>query len=509
MFEYSFGIVLATYFFHGIIFRGQMKRIVLYLLLLLPIFGCTVPNEPKGTSWDIALERIPLLRGDTILLSQEIESVNILTGEDSVLVLSDSGQITLSIDDRLSFGTDSLLYSITNPASTPTAQASFGFINNELTIHSGTFLQCSLYIDFENSTSVGATVTLEIKSLVDENDNHLELAAINILPGQKRSIARDISGWRISTQNGSITIETAAYGDFNQNAPSEHIDVSLKFKDQEYESVVADFAVQSESFPPISIQGFSQSPGTLTNIRFTLSKLLLTFDNLPVTVDPLTLSIQSRRGAEQLSFSTNVTAPENVITTATIDKDVLSNNVSIVDIVSQFPDEITLSGSFSLVGTNVTIERNKDYKIQYKLEIPLDFSAPDGIIEETKKLTIDDDARDAIEDNLVRLEIHGEVENFSSFSGTVSFLVGTDISSVENILLSDELKEATLNDGVVSEARRYKIQTTLDTLKIRQLIEAKYYKYKIELNVNHGTVRTGDYIILHGVFMDGIGKIDL
>jgi hypothetical protein len=141
--------------------------------------------------------------------------------------------------------------------------------------------------------------------------------------------------------------------------------------------------------------------------------------------------------------------------------------------------------------------------------VPLDFSAPDGLIEETKELTIDEDARDAIEDNLVRIEIHGEVENFSSFSGTISFLVGQDTSSIVNTLLSDELQEATLNNGIVTEARRYRIQTTLDTLKIRQLLEANYYKYRIELNVNRGTVRQGDYIILYDVFMDGIGTIDL
>lgn len=207
------------------------------------------------------------------------------------------------------------------------------------------------------------------------------------------------------------------------------------------------------------------------------------------------------------------TIPANSVTNVQLDNNGVNNNgatPTVVDMANQLPQQFTMSGDIGIRGTNSRLVRGTNYKIQYSLSIPFDFSAPNSTIEEVKELNLDKDARDAIKDHLIRAEMTGEIVNATSFNGSVSLMVGPDTASLNTVLIWNDLLPATLNSsGVVITPRIFTMQTVLDKTKLNQLLEAKYYKVQIHLEVNQGKIRANDYIIIRKVYLAGIGKIEL
>ncbi len=278
------------------------------------------------------------------------------------------------------------------------------------------------------------------------------------------------------------------------------------------EAVEADVSTVM-TFPRISVAGFSDIPGSISGITFTESRFQLTVQDMPFSINPMQLSLQSLKNGVQQSISANINAPANATTVLTMDKNGVNNNgasTTIVNLISSFPQNFAVSGTMEIFGLNIDLEYGTPYPMPYIFSVPFDVAAPNGLIENTKTLLINKGVRDVLDENFVEAEMRGEIVNNSAFTGTVRYAVGPDTGNVTNVLLEDVLLPATVDgSGRVTAPVTYTITAALDLAKIRQILDARHYKFSVELEVNRGVVRESDHIILRNVYLSGLGKIKM
>ncbi len=170
-----------------------LTRIRALLSLLLLGISCTVPNEPSGPDWTVQMNDLPLLRADTLFLSHEVKGGEIVSGEDSVTTLLQTGEASFSLDELFLIDSLTSVLSIVNPGVTATADGQLNLITPELIINSGSFAAGSLSVTYHNLASVVATITLEIRDLTNGNTYFAQVANA-VLPNQEVTFSTNLTG---------------------------------------------------------------------------------------------------------------------------------------------------------------------------------------------------------------------------------------------------------------------------------------------------------------------------
>ena len=493
--------------------RMTMKpsNIILLPLIIALALSCTVPNEPAAPDWTVRMNDLPLLRADTLFVAREIKSDNIVSGADSVTTLLQTGNASFSLDNILTIDSLFSTVAIINPGANGAANGQLNLITPEVIVNGGDIGSGTLAVTYSNKASVGATITVEIRGLTNSNAYFAQVAT-NVLPNQEITISTNLSGWQLQSAGGLLAVETRAFGTFNPANTTERIEISLKMRNLQFETIEADVST-SLQFPGVSVAGFSEMPGTLTGMSFTESSLRITVEDMPFSINPLQLTLRSTKNGVQQSIPANINAPAQATTVLTFNKNGVNNNgasTTLVNLVDVFPEMFSIAGNMNILGLDINLEYGAMYSIPYEFSVPFDFTAPNGLIENIKTLSINSDVRDVLNDNLVEAELGGEIVNATPFSGTVVFAVGTDTAHVTHILIDDVLLPATLDgSGKVSAPVTYSLTANLDLEKIKLLTEANFYKFSVGLEVNHGVVRNLDHIILRDVYISGLGKISL
>ena len=82
-----------------------MKRlIVLFVLVLVSFFYCTLdfPEDPKAPKWDVEIEKIPLLKADTLRLGDQLDPEDFKrNGADSLISIDISDEKYFDLKDKL------------------------------------------------------------------------------------------------------------------------------------------------------------------------------------------------------------------------------------------------------------------------------------------------------------------------------------------------------------------------------------------------------------------------
>jgi hypothetical protein len=82
-----------------------MKRLIVFLTIVsLPFFYCTLdfPEDPKAPKWDVEIEKIPLLKADTLRLGEQLDEDDFKrNGSDSILSIDINEQTQFDLKDIL------------------------------------------------------------------------------------------------------------------------------------------------------------------------------------------------------------------------------------------------------------------------------------------------------------------------------------------------------------------------------------------------------------------------
>jgi hypothetical protein len=176
------------------------------------------------------------------------------------------------------------------------------------------------------------------------------------------------------------------------------------------------------------------------------------------------------------------------------------HSINIANIVNKMPESIRITGWVRFSAQDIT--QTAKYQLEYSIDLPLRFSLTNvSTIENTEKLELDQDARDAIKDNVINASLEGKIINETPVSGTIQFFVGFTEATANNLLFSLTLPK---------RGTEGQINLSIDKQKLDKLVTANYFRIYVSVDsVINGELKSTDHIIVKDVFLSGTGKIDL
>jgi len=289
---------------------------------------------------------------------------------------------------------------------------------------------------------------------------------------------------------------------------SDSLKVEVTVSDIEVKSVTADFDVHT-SFPEIKETIFEDPPEELDNIDFNDVIFNLSFPEADFNLE-LDIEIVAYRDGEMKTLAINhiVEKGESLI----LSKDGINYNgesPTIKDILNMIPETIVVRGIVGIQGDDVTVNRNDEFSIVYRIDVPLSFALRNSSYTDIDSLTIDDDVRDDMKEYLLDANLDVTLENRIPVSGLLKTFIGPDSLNTDTELFTIELPQPNLKNGIVNEAGVSIVTFSLTQEKINILSQSKYYRYNLILrDSNLSTITSNDELIVKNVYISGKFKVD-
>jgi len=274
---------------------------------------------------------------------------------------------------------------------------------------------------------------------------------------------------------------------------SDRVTVEANFSEIKLSKVTGDFDLSAD-FPEISEDLFDEPPEELENISFENAILTITFPNSPFDLD-LNITIQAEKDGEQKT----VVIDEYITQGGSL---VLSDEI--VELLNMIPQRISITGSAHVIGNNVTFTDDDIIDVNYNIQLPLNFSLSNATFSESDELDIDEDVRDRLREDMIYASLEMTIENAIPVFGTFTFYVGIDTTDLSTEIVTLELPQPTITDGLVSQPGIQTLEIELDTEKFQALAAAQYMKFQVNLGDVSGVKLTAtDYIIVKNVYISG------
>ncbi|MCK4965394.1 hypothetical protein KAS50_00100 [bacterium] len=474
-----------------------MKKMFLYvpLIVFAILLSCAQPKEPVGPNWTLSLTKIPIMSADTIEIGKELEGDNIQADAVDLLHVSFTNETEFSVDDQMRL--DSASENFVGGPNIPTQRFEFGTqiqINDrpEFSVNSAVIAQGDYYIDmdFNNTFSFDINLEISISQLKDNQDNPF-YQNIQVQPGQSNNRFY-ISENTITLNGGNLSIDAVVNIPQPVWGGDDYFSIIATVSELDFSEVTADIDNIQEQFIDVNENLFDDPPEGLDNFELAQADFSIRMLNVPFDV-ATNFDITTRKDGAENSLTRGVTIPGG---------DQTSHGFDIAEVINTMPENITISGFGTVSGTNVTITRGTKFRVEYTVDVPLQFSVmQSSTIEETDKLDIDKDARDAIKDNLINAGMEGIIINETPLSGSLELYVGASEISTTSKIFSISLPGRG-SEGVID------LNISKSDLDI--LADANYYRYYVTLDaVSDAQIKSTDYIIVKDIFLSGSGKIDL
>ena len=290
----------------------------------------------------------------------------------------------------------------------------------------------------------------------------------------------------------------------------DELTVNIDISDVQLAEVTGDFDIGAE-FPDISEEVFKNFPEELENISLYNAILTMDFINSPFDEIALHARMQATKGAETRELVINKSFAKG--TQIVLDREGINNDGSsptFIDILNLLPEEIFIEGDVRVIGQNVSFNNQDSLGVAYSIEVPLAFSLSGASYSDHDSLDMDDDARDKIRQYIHSTSIELTIENALPFSGSLSFMVGTDSMAINQELFTISLPRPTLNgEGHVVQSAVATLNISLTQEKYQLLADAYFYKYNITLDdIDLAQLSANDYIIVRDVYVSGQMLID-
>ena len=474
-----------------------MKKMFLYvpLIVFAILLSCAQPKQPVGPNWTLSLTKIPIMSADTIEIGKELEGDNIKSDAANLLHVSFTSETEFSVDEQMRLNGANAIFA--GGPNIPIQRFEFGTqiqINDrpEFSVNSAVIAQGDYYIDmdFNNTFSFDINLEISISQLKDKQGNPF-YESIQVPPGQSQNRFY-ISENTITFNGGSLDINAVINIPQPVWGGDDYLSIIATVSELEFSEVTADIKNIQEQFVDVSEDLFKDPPKGLDNFELAQADISIRMLNVPFDV-AANFDITTRKKGVENSLTRAVTIPGG---------DQTSHGFDIAEVINSMPENITISGSGTVSGTNVTIKRGTKFRVEYTVDVPLKFSiTQSSTIEETDKLDLDKDARDAIKDNLINAGMEGTIVNETPLSGSLELYVGVSEISTTSKIFSISLPRRG-SEGVID------INISKSDLDI--LADANYYRYYVTLDtVLNAQVKSTDYIIVKNIFLSGSGKIDL
>jgi hypothetical protein len=385
-------------------------------------------------------------------------------------------------------------------------------------VRQGVIQDGGIVLNFFNGLPVAAVVTV---SMDDFTAGGQPLAAAyNVQSGavlDQQFI--DLSGYMldVSSQDVEVLVQMDLEDSGEQlhdMISSDFVEVELSAQQLLFSTVTASLNI-IEEFPAIEEEVLEDAPIELSGLAFLDALFTLTFQNYPFTVRPnITISV-SKEDITQ-SLVVDEVLPANTVSSIVLDKNGVNSTppatgVTIVDLLNTVPERFTVTGTLQITGDAVTVQRGNDYNIDYVFDLPLEYQLESSVYDDVHDLTIDDDARDIIADNLVNIELSGEIYNQSAFSGTLSAYVGVVSTSVDALLFQAQIPEPAIdaNGNILSPGIGAIGPIALSKSQLDVLKDAHFLRVEAVLDSRDAAkVQQSNIIILRDVYLSGTGLID-
>jgi hypothetical protein len=235
---------------------------------------------------------------------------------------------------------------------------------------------------------------------------------------------------------------------------------------------------------------FKDPPEGLEYLQFEQVNIIIRSINAPFSFT-IHLDFAGTKKGTTYNLSSEITIPAG---------NTSPHSINIANIVNKMPESIRITGWVRFSAQDIT--QTAKYQLEYSIDLPLRFSLTNvSTIENTEKLELDQDARDAIKDNVINASLEGKIINETPVSGTIQFFVGFTEATANNLLFSLTLPK---------RGTEGQINLSIDKQKLDKLVTANYFRIYVSVDsVINGELKSTDHIIVKDVFLSGTGKIDL
>jgi len=369
---------------------------------------------------------------------------------------------------------------------------------------------------FNNRLSFPINIDLKVGSIVSVGGDTLTVS-MYLNPYSQESYNVDLTDYMIKPVNDSLSYRADVYmqtdpHSFTSVNSSDYVSIDVQISELVFSEVNADVNF-SIDFPEIDEELFEEPPDQLKNFSLDDVRFVLIFDNMPGDLDVDVSVIAIKSGVEN-RLPIRFTIAQGVRDSVILDKNGVNNDnnpTTIVDLLNDLPQRIRVSGSIQLTGDDVILRKEEELGIEYRVKVPFKFSLMETSIEDTLKLDLDEDARDAIRDNLVSASISGTIVNNTPLGGEVMMSGGDSVLGVYTDILINPVgfDVANLNsEGLTTSPKETNFNVELTKDKFEVLANSNSLIINVTLyDVNKGALRSTDYIIIKNIKFSGTGRV--
>lgn len=238
---------------------------------------------------------------------------------------------------------------------------------------------------------------------------------------------------------------------------------------------------------------FEDPPEGLEHLEFDQAYFILRCLNVPFNLDIYINFVTEKEGVKK---------PHPTKSLFILGGSIEPDSIRVEELFNDLPEKISASGYAAVSGDDTIVTEGTVMQIEYSYDLPLKFSITEvTTMEETEEMDLDEDAREAIEKNLINTSVEGKIINETPISGSVDFYVGVSENNINNLLFSVSLPER----GSIGN-----INVSLNKQKLDYLVEANWYRIFVKVNsVEDVELKSTDCIIIKEVNISGEAKIDI
>jgi hypothetical protein len=309
---------------------------------------------------------------------------------------------------------------------------------DDMLLESASVLSGGTSVSFVNTTPLGATVTMRFPAF-EQGGSPFEVS-LPLPASGSDTVALDFSGVMFSASPATnvleyevdVTVPGSGGNQVTLNA-TDAIDVTVGDVSLELAWLVGVPSAIEQSFGPFTdAVEWPEDTDGIAPAAATFSIVLTSEIGIDVA-GSVTLDASNPEG-ETASLTQGVWIDAGalgspVTTTVTFD----GSNSDILDLLALFPDEITISGALDVGDGAATarLDRGASVDGMYNVSAPFAFIVTGGSIElDPVLLSLDEDTRERLLDNVSRVELVGDLSNGFPFGATATLMFAPDEASV-------------------------------------------------------------------------------
>jgi len=272
----------------------------------------------------------------------------------------------------------------------------------------------------------------------------------------------------------------------------------IKVSDLRFSRVHATLNLTHE-FPTIEEELFEDPPEGLENMEFDSLDFTLQFEDFPFNTDVSFLIEGEKTGETLPTASFQISSPANN------PNPVVLPSSSLLSIFNRTPERIRLTGNARITGDNVTINRGDQYSVDYNMNLPIMFDiTQQTTFTETEEMDLDEDARDAIRDNVLSASLEGTIINSTKLSGTATVRVGETEAEAKN-----PQTPPLLTIDLPPQGTEGTIDVDLTKVQLDRLASSNFFVAEVSINpATNVEIRTTDCITFENIRATGNFEID-